>query len=156
VDYTHTVIVAIARNLDNDLNAYVQRLLFNQVHLGRFIGSLVKDANFGVAATKLLTEHIVIAKDIVDLANGGQDYSEASERWNENGRQIAAALASKAKWTALLEIDVAADFQKHLNQTLSEAVAILSGDTSKAIVWLDAARRHMHLVGRKLVDAYYR
>ena len=85
-------------------------------------------------------------------ADPHQGLSDASERWNENGRQIAAALASKSKSG---DLDIEDDFQKHLNQTLSEAAAILRGDMSTAIIWLDAARRHMHLVGLKLVNAYY-
>lgn len=155
VDYTHTVIVAIARDLNNDLDDYVRRLLLNQEHLGKLIGKLVKDTDFGVAATGLLKDHIVIAKNILDLAKAAGNFStleiqEASERWNQNGREIAKALASKAEG-----LDVKDDFQIHLNQTLAEASAILQGDMFEGLIWLDAARRHMHYVGWTLVDAYY-
>ena len=77
-----------------DTQATVGRLLKNQTDIGNAIKPFYGKAA-GVAVTKLLREHILIAADVIAAAKAGNkaELTDAQNRWTSNADQIAAAAA---------------------------------------------------------------
>jgi len=138
VDYTHNVIVAIARNLSKeDTNAYIARLLKNQEDIGNAVGG-----RSSKKFIKLLKEHITQAGDILFAVRDEKNITELTRKWFVNARQISKHLNTIGnKKFSFEEINQA--FDTHLNQTLKEATAIFEGNMDKGIEWYDKARNHM-------------
>lgn len=152
VDLTHTFMVSAIRGLPpKDTAAYRTRLLANQRHLADEFPLTPND----VLYTELI-EHIQIAEAIVVAAIKKQDrvLTKAISDWSANGRRVAAALdmvTDEGVTLSALE-DI---LQKHLDQTLAEAQALLGvkGQTMEdAIVFWDAARDHMVSAAKALAD----
>lgn len=143
--WTRDVIVAI---LDKSpvTDASLKRLLANQVDIGNAIKPYYGEAG-GQALTDLLTEHIVVAGDLVTAARDGNTtgFNEAKLKWYQNGEDISLFLntANPENW--------ALDHMKqhmndHLDFTLAEAVAHLQGNFSDEIKAYDEVYKQlMHL-----------
>jgi hypothetical protein len=130
ITWTRLVIVSkltIATDLP-DLGPTVNRLLQNQVDIGNAIAPFY-GAAAGQALTALLTDHILIAAEILTAAKANDQpaLQDAIARWEDNGRDIAAFLnaANPRNWP-LAEME--AMMQDHLDLTFQEAVARLSGN----------------------------
>ncbi len=110
-----------------DANDDLTRLLQNQVDIGNAIKPYYGDAA-GQALTDLLTEHIVVAGDILIAAREGNTagFNEAVAKWYQNGDDIAVFLntANPENW----DLDhMKTHMKDHLDFTLAQAVAHLEG-----------------------------
>lgn len=134
--WTRQVIISVAHSLP-DADPTVQRLLANQVDIGnafrRFYGDRVANE-----LTDLLTEHIVIAAQILNAAKAGDSggVATASAAWSVNADQIAAVWAriNPRSWPLAA---MQAHMREHLALTLDEAVARLTGDFATDIAKYD-------------------
>ena len=121
-------------------NTTAGRLLQNQSDIGDafkpFYGKKV-----GNAVTSLLEDHINIAVEILQAAKAGDQpaFDDAKARWYANGRDIADALHSlnPKRW---LKAEMRSMMRTHLDQTLTEASAELTGDYAASV----ASYEHIH------------
>jgi hypothetical protein len=136
ITWTRLVIVSIANDLP-DTDPTVQRLLQNQVDVGDAIKPFYGEAA-GNQLTALLTDHILIAAEILQAAKNGDTaaQNDAITRWYANADDIAEFLhaANPKKWP--LE-EMKAMMREHLDLTLQEAVAYLNGDHAASIAAYD-------------------
>lgn len=132
------------------VDATTQRLLRNQIEIGDAIKPFYGD-EADTKLTELLTGHILDAADLLAAAKSGDAAATdaATERWYANGDQIAAFLHA-ANPTAWPSDDLRAMMAGHLDQTLAEAVAHLSGDWNADFEAYDVARSHMLAMADKL------
>ncbi len=132
ITWTRLVIVSMANDLP-DTNTTVQRLLQNQVDIGNAIKPFYGE-EAGNQLTALLTDHILIAAEIIQAAKAGDTATldDAVARWYANADAIAAFLnaANPENWP--LE-EMQAMMREHLDLTLREAVAYLNGDYAASI-----------------------
>lgn len=139
--WTRLYIVSALADLP-DLGATTQRLLQNQTDIGdAFSGFYGTEA--GATLTGLLREHILIAADLLTAAKAGDSGALAGlqQRWQANADQIGAFLASQnPRWSAT---DMSQMMQMHLEQTLAEATARLTGDWSADVAAYDHIQAHM-------------
>ena len=142
VAWTRMAIVSFAADLP-DLKSTVARLQRNQVHIGNAIKPYYGRAA-GKQLTKLLKEHITGAVDLLVAAKAGDKSALATAKtaWYANGREISDFLsaANRDNWP---RADMRAMMSKHLDQTLDEAVAQLTGRYAAGIREYDAIERHM-------------
>ena len=136
ITWTRLVIVSIANDLP-DTDPTVQRLLQNQVDIGDAIKPFYGETA-GNQLSALLTDHILIAAEILQAAkNGDTDaQNDAITRWYANADDIAEFLhaANPKNWP--LE-EMKAMMKEHLDLTLQEAVAYLNGDHAASIAAYD-------------------
>jgi hypothetical protein len=147
ITYTRLVIIGVFEDLP-DLDPTVQRLLQNQVDLGNAIKPFYGEAA-GEQLTALLTDHILIAAEILQAAKAGDTdaLEDAVERWYANADDIAEFLnAANPKHWPLEEMK--AMIREHLDLTLQEAVAYLEGDYESSI----AAYDMVHLQALEMAD----
>jgi len=140
--WTRMVIVDIVAGTP-DTDAALARLLQNQADIGNAIKPFYGDAA-ATALTGLLRQHIVIAGQLLTAAKAGDSagFATAQAAWYANAHDIAAFLASaNDRWT-LAELD--AMMKTHLDQTLAEAVARLTGDWTGDVAAYDAV--HLHIL----------
>lgn len=142
VTWTRLAIVTFAADSPG-FDATAGRLLANQADLGDAIKPYYGDAA-GDRLTVLLTEHITIAVEILQAARSGDDaaLTDAHDRWYVNGQEIADFLtaANPRNWPAATMRPAMA---AHLDQTLDEAVAELTGDYPASVAAYDVAHLHM-------------
>jgi hypothetical protein len=125
--WTRQFIVSVAHDLP-DADPTAQRLLANQVDIGdvfrRFYGNAV-----GNELTDLLTDHILIAAQILAAAKAGdaEGVEEANQAWIANADEIAGLWAriNRRSWPLA---EMKAHMREHLTLTLDEAVLRLTGD----------------------------
>lgn len=124
------------------LDASMQRLLQNQVHIGDAIAPLYGDDAAG-QLTALLTEHIEMAVPVLVAAKAGDEeaLNAAVEDWYGNADEIGVFLA--AANPAWAEEDMRAMMEMHITTTLGYAGDLLAGDFVAAIAKYDAAEAHM-------------
>ena len=136
VTWTRLVIVDVAFGTA-DTQATLERLLQNQVHIGNAIKPFYGDAA-GNQLTALLTTHIVLAGNILMNAKAGNtDGVNANVTlWYQNANDIAEFLngANPKNWPLA---DMQMMMKTHLDLTLQEAVAQLTGDYSTSISTYD-------------------
>ena len=136
VTWTRLVIVDVAFGTA-DTQATLERLLQNQVHIGNAIKPFYGDAA-GNQLTALLTTHIVLAGNILMNAKAGNTdgVNVNVTLWYQNANDIAAFLngANPTNW-ALADMQMM--MKTHLDLTLQEAVAQLTGDYSTSISTYD-------------------
>src|SRR5262245_13968082 len=117
ITWTRLVIVSIANDLP-DTDATVQRLLQNQEDIGNAIKPFYGEAA-GDQLTDLLTDHILIAAEILQAAKAGDTaaFEDAKARWYANADDIAEFLnaANPKNWP--LE-EMKAMMREHLDLTL--------------------------------------
>jgi hypothetical protein len=135
--WTRMVIVSVLADLP-DATTAVDRLLTNQDQIGDAIKPFYGEAA-GEELSRLLREHIVGAADLLAAAKSGDTaaFDAAHSAWYANGDEIAAFLsaANPRSWD-LGEME--AMMADHLDLTLSEAVARLSGDWAADVAAYDA------------------
>jgi hypothetical protein len=121
-----------------DTDATVGRLLQNQADIGDAVKPFYGEAA-GDQLTALLNDHITIAAELVlaAKANDSAAVEDASARWYANADDIAAFL-SAANQSAWPLDHMKAMMREHLDLTLAEAVARLSGDYDVDIAAYDA------------------
>lgn len=146
--WTRSYIISAVADLP-DTQATAERLLQNQTDIGNAVAGFYGE-EAGAALTELLREHILTAADLVAAAKAGdQDaVAKASEAWYANADEISAFLASaNPAWPedALKEM-----MKMHLDQTLVEATAQLTGDYATGIASYDEIVNHIHAMADAL------
>lgn len=138
------IVSSIANSPDADATA--QRLLQNQVDMGNAFAQYYGD-EAGAQLTKLLQDHILGAVAVLDAAKAGDQVAleTANTAWYANADDIAAYLNSLNPENWPLDTLKSA-MTMHLDQTLAEATAQLTGDFAKSIADFDEARTHMMMV----------
>ncbi len=147
ITWTRLVIIGVFEDLP-DLDPSVQRLLQNQVDIGDavkpFYGEEAREQ-----LTALLTDHILIAAEILQAAKNGDTATmeDAIDRWYENADDIAEFLhAANPRHWRLREMK--SMMREHLDLTLEEAVAYLNGDYEGSIAAYDL----VHLQALEMAD----
>jgi hypothetical protein len=152
VTWTRLFIVSAVDGL-GDVDATAARLLRNQTEIGDAIKPFLGD-EAGTKLTELLNDHILTAGDLIAAAKKGDDKAVAktSKAWYRNGNQIADFLAGAGVGS---RSDLRAMMKGHLDTTLDEAVARLSGDYEAEIAAYDEVRRHIHHMSDALADGIF-
>lgn len=150
VVWTRQVIVAIIAGTP-DTDAALARLLRNQADIGNAIKPFYGDAA-GQQLTALLREHIVIARTLLTTAKSGDadGFAVARAEWYRNGDDIARFLASANPHWPLADMQAA--MNGHLDTTLAEAVARLTGDWNGDVAAYDAVHQHILHMADALSD----
>lgn len=147
ITWTRLVIIGVFEDLP-DLDPTVQRLLQNQVDIGDAIKPFYGE-EAGEQLTALLTDHILIAAEILQAAKNGDTAAleDAIDRWYANADDIAEFLnaANPKNWP--LE-EMRAMMREHLDLTLEEATTYLNGDYEASI----AAYDEVHLQALEMAD----
>jgi hypothetical protein len=142
--WTHQYLISAISNLP-DADEAAARLLQNQTDIGNAIKPFYGE-DAGNALTGLLNDHITIATEIVAAAKAGNTTAldDARARWTTNADEISAFLASaNPNWPLA---DVQSMMRGHLDQTLAEATALLTGDANAEIQAYDEIVDHlMHM-----------
>jgi hypothetical protein len=141
--YTRNYIVAVVGGLPPDEQAVVgQRLFQNQIDIGVAVRPFFGAAG-GDQLTALLHTHIQGAADILAaaIANDDAAFKAANDAWYQNGYQIAQFLAAaNPKW----DLDTLKNhMNRHLDLTLAEAKARLTGDWAGDVQGYDAVVDHL-------------
>ncbi len=144
ITWTRLAIVDLAAGAP-DTDATVARLLANQVDIGNAIKPFY-GAAAGDMLTSLLTTHIVQAANIIVDSKAG-DTAGAQENitaWYENANEIAAFLsaANPVNWPLATMKDL---MKMHLDLTLQEAVAQLTGDYALSVSTYEKV--HLEILG---------
>ncbi len=136
VTWTRVVIISAAADLP-DYQAAVGRLLENQDEIGNAIKPYYGEAA-GTELTRLLKDHIAIAGDLLVAAKKGDTAAvgEANTRWYANADDVARFLA-KANPDHWPEGEMTKMMRTHLDLTLEEATARLTGDWAGDVVAYD-------------------
>ncbi|HEX6657962.1 MAG TPA: hypothetical protein VF065_07760 [Ilumatobacter sp.] len=150
VTWTRLYIVSAIAELP-DLDATANRLLQNQDDIGNAIAAFYgEDAGHALAA--LLRDHILIAADLVAAAKSGDDALVASKLadWYANADEIATFLAAaNPAWP----VDTLKDMMRaHLDQTLAQATARLTGDWNADVAAYDEIHLHILHMADTLAD----
>ena len=136
VTWTRLAIISIVDDLP-DMQVTVDRLLQNQVDIGDGIKPFYGD-EAGTRLTELLSEHIVIAADILTAAKSNDQaaVAEANDRWYVNADEIAGflATANPEEWS---QDEMTSMMREHLDLTLEEATARLTGDYAADVAAYD-------------------
>jgi len=150
VTWTRLFLVSAIAGLP-DTEATAGRLLQNQSDIGSAVGAFYGD-EAGAAVTDLLRQHILIAADLVAAAKAGDEpvTSQKSDEWYANADEIAAYFAAaNPAWS---EATLREMMHTHLDQTLAEATARLTGDWEADIADYDAIHDHILLMADALAD----
>ena len=144
ITWTRLFIVSAAADLP-DKQATTERLLRNQQDIGDAIKPFYGRAG-GERLSELLTEHILVAADVLAAAKAGDQAAveRHSRIWYRNGKQIADFLheANPRHWA---KREMRAMMREHLDLTLAEAVAHLTRDHRADIRAYD--RIHRQILG---------
>lgn len=151
ITWTRMVIVGYLADPDAtlpDLQESVNRLLQNQVDIGNAIKPYYGE-EAGNQLTALLTDHILIAAEILEAAKAGDDaaVAEAAARWYTNADEIAAFLNSANPGFWPLD-EMTQMMHDHLDLTLQEATTYLSSDYAGSV----AAYEQVHLEILEMAD----
>jgi len=147
ITWTRLVIIGVFEDSPG-LDSSVQRLLQNQADIGDAIKPFYGE-EAGDQLTALLTDHILIAAEILQAAKSGNTAAleDAIKRWYTNADDIAVFLnaANPSQWP--LE-EMKAMMREHLDLTLEEAVAYLQGDYEASV----AAYDEVHVQALEMAD----
>ena len=142
VAWTRMAIVSFAAD-NPDLPATQARLLRNQTDIGNAIKPYYGRAA-GNRLTTLLREHITGAVALLQAAkaNDAARLGTAKDAWYANGRQVADFLnrANRRNWP---RSTMRSMMKTHLDQTLAEAVAQLTGEHARSVREYDAIEHHI-------------
>ncbi|HEX2240677.1 MAG TPA: hypothetical protein VHJ82_06010 [Actinomycetota bacterium] len=149
IAWTRLFIVSAVDGLA-DVDVTAERLLRNQTEIGDAIKPFFGD-EAGKELTNLLNEHILIAADVISAAKKGDDKAvdRNTRAWYRNGNEIADFLADAGVGS---RTDLRAMMKGHLDTTLDEAVARLSGDYRAEIEAYDEVRSHIHHMSDALAE----
>ena len=151
VVWTRLAIISLTTNAP-DTEATVARLLVNQTD----IGNAVKPFYGGPAGnqlTALLREHILIAADLIGVAQKGDTAGVAAQqaRWATNADEIA-ALLSNANPRFWKPGPMKAMMRGHLRLTTNEVVARLQGNWAADVRAYDLIERQILHMADMLSD----
>ena len=151
VAWTRLAIISLTTNAP-DTQATVARLLQNQTD----IGNAVKPFYGGPAGTQLtalLREHILIAADLIGVAQKGDSAGVAAQqaRWTKNADEIATFL-SKANPDNWKLGEMKAMMREHLRLTTNEVVARLQADWAADVKAYDRVEREILQMSEMLAD----
>jgi hypothetical protein len=142
VAWTRLTIVSFAGNTP-ELAATQARLLRNQTDIGNAIKPYYGRAA-GNQLTALLREHITGAVAVLQAAKAGDAaaLATAKDAWYVNGREIADFLnaANPRNWP---RATLRSMMRTHLDQTIQEAVAQLTGDYAASVRTYDEIEDHI-------------
>jgi len=141
VTWTRVFIIDAVAGLP-DTNVAAQRLLQNQTDIGNAIKPFYGEAA-GNQLTALLRDHILTASDLLTAAKSGDTtkLTAAKTRWYDNADQIATFLAgANPNWPLA---DLKAMMRTHLDQTLAEATARLTGNWAADVTAYDGVVHHI-------------
>jgi hypothetical protein len=155
ITFTRLFIVSTFGDLP-DQGATAERLLQNQEDIGDAIKPFYGDAA-GEQLTALLREHILIAAEILQAAEDGDQAAleDAIARWYVNADDIAEFLHSANPKNWPLE-EMKAMMREHLDLTLEEAVAQLNGDYAASIAAYDRVHEQALEMADMLSDGIIR
>jgi hypothetical protein len=147
ITFTRLFIVSTFGNLP-DQGATAERLLQNQDDIGDAIKPFYGDAA-GEQLSALLRDHILIAAEILQAAKNGDNaaFEDAVTRWYANAEDIAVFLnsANPENWPL---VEMKAMMREHLDLTLEEATAQLSGEYAASIASYD----EVHIQALEMAD----
>jgi hypothetical protein len=127
ITWTRLFIVSDVADLP-DLQATTARLLRNQDDIGDAVAKFYGRAA-GDQLSALLKDHILLAAQLLNAAKAGNNeaVNQASADWYANANEIGAFLhdANPKQWSLA---DMQGMMKTHLDLTLEEAVAHLTGD----------------------------
>ncbi|MBS1847894.1 MAG: hypothetical protein JST73_06405 [Actinobacteria bacterium] len=141
MQWTYDTVVAFASNSPGTQDT-INRILQNQVDIGKAI-----EPYYGAAASKqltdLLTTHIKEAVPVLQAAKSGDKaaLTKAVDAWYANAADIGKFLA--AANPAWAHEDMPGMMKEHIDQTITYATDVLTGNYAKAITDYDAAQNHM-------------
>ena len=142
VAWTRLTIVSFAANTP-ELPATQARLLRNQTDIGNAIKPYYGRAA-GNQLTTLLREHITGAVVVLQAAKAGDTaaLAAAKDAWYVNGQEIADFLnaANPRNWP---RATLRSMMRTHLDQTIQEAVAQLTGDYAASVRTYDEIEDHI-------------
>lgn len=140
--WTRMVIVSFAAD-GKDFDPAAARLLRNQADIGNAIAPYY-GRKAGNALTKLLRAHILGAVPLLKAAKAGDTpaFEKAKADWYRNGNEIAGFL-SKANPRYLPLKATRSMMRGHLDQTIAEVAARLSGNWDADIRAYDRVHRHI-------------
>ena len=147
ITWTRLVIVSLANDLP-DTQTTVDRLLQNQVDIGDAVKPFYGEAA-GDQLTALLTDHILIAAEVIVAAKAGDTaaFDDALARWYENADDIAEFLSAANPKNWPLE-EMREMMREHLDLTLQEAGTYLGGDFAASV----AAYEDVHVQALEMAD----
>jgi len=150
VAWTRLFIVSAVAGLD-DIDATAARLLQNQADIGDAVAEFYGE-DAGAQLEALLRDHILIAGDLIAAAKTGDNaqVEDRSTAWYANADEIAEFLASaNPAWP----VDTLRDMMRgHLDQTLNEATAQLTGDFEASVAEYDHIVTHILQMADALAD----
>jgi hypothetical protein len=136
VTWTRLFIVSFAADLP-DLQPTTERLLQNQTDIGDAVKPFY-GREAGNQLTTLLEEHILTAADLLAAAKAGDTaaFEQARDAWYANAREIASFLhaANPKHWP---RAELRSMMRTHLDLTLEEASAQLTGDYAASVALFD-------------------
>ncbi|MDD5457698.1 MAG: glycosyltransferase [Candidatus Margulisbacteria bacterium] len=141
VFYMRNYIISALAGTD-DTEAVAKRLLKNQVDIGDAIKPYY-GLDAGNRLTSLLTDHIMIAVDVVTAAKNKQKDSlkKAQSKWIVNAEEITTFLNRiNPKWDKKMLTD---ELNMHLKLSTDEVVSRLNMDWTKDIESFDKIYNHM-------------
>jgi hypothetical protein len=151
ITWTRLFIVSASADLP-DLQATTGRLLRNQQDIGDAIKPIYGRAA-GERLSSLLTEHILVAADLLSAAKAGDQAAveRHSRVWYRNGNQIGDFLheANPRHWARR---EMRTMMRDHLDLTLAEAVAHLTHDHRADIRAYDRIHRQILTMADMLSD----
>jgi hypothetical protein len=135
ITWTRTVILGILDDLPGT-SIYIDRLLLNYEDMEAALSPYYLDDAEMLGA--LIQDHLVIAAEMLTAANNGDTaaFEEAKLRWYSNGEAIAAMMNEVNPEFWPLE-ETQHMWVEHLDATLEEATAHLSGDFAGEVAAYD-------------------
>ena len=151
VAWTRLAIISLTSNTP-DTKATVARLLQNQTDIGNAVKPFY-GAAAGKQLTALLREHILIAADLIAVAQKGDGAGVSAQqaRWTKNADEIAALLSSANPRFWKLGA-MKAMMHEHLRLTTDEVVARLKGDWAGDVKAYDRVEREILHMSEMLSD----
>jgi len=151
VVWTRLAIISLTTGAP-DTKETVARLLRNQTDLGNAVKPFY-GAAAGKQLTALLREHILIAADLIAVAQKGDGAGVSAQqaRWTKNADEIAALLSSaNPRFWKLGAMKTM--MHEHLRLTTDEVVARLKGDWAADVKAYDRVEREILHMSEMLAD----
>jgi hypothetical protein len=147
ITWTRVVIMAVANALPGT-TAYTGRLLQNVPDMEAAFAPYFPAADVSELGD-LITDHLVIAKQILDAVKAGSDPTALIATWRENGTDIAEKMAemNPTYWPLAMGDQM---WQDHLTATLDEANAHFAGNFAAEI----AAYDRVHTLALEMADFF--